>query len=61
MTIDQTDQGDQHVMQGAERLTERQMIERRMTGRKQPTTPQKSFQSTDLFAGRLPPKQEGLF
>lgn len=60
MTIEQTDQGEQHVLEGAERLTDRQLAERRMTGRAKAKKPQQRIESTPLFGG-LPPHQDTLF
>lgn len=57
---DQTDQGAQVVLPGAEKISERAAIERQMSGRAQARKPQKRFESTELFAG-LPPKQDELF
>jgi hypothetical protein len=60
MTIERTEQGLQHVLEGAERLTDRQLAERRMVARTKTTKPQKSFESTPLFGG-LAPHQDSLF
>lgn len=60
MTIDQTEQGPQTVIPGAERITEREMLERRMNQPARTKAPQKSFESTDLFSG-LEPEQPRLF
>lgn len=55
-----TDQGEQTVIPGAEPIPQRAMLERRMAGPAKATKPQASFQSTDLFAGKLPPHQDKL-
>lgn len=59
MTIERTDQGEQFVVPGAEKISERAMLERRMTGRAKPGKPQKRFESCELFAG-LPAHQDKL-
>lgn len=48
ITIEQTDQGEQYVLPGAERLSDVQMIERKMRGLMKATVEQK-------------PADEGLF
>ena len=40
-TLDKTDQGLQHVIPGAERISERARLERRMAAPLKPTKPQK--------------------
>ena len=60
MTIERTEQGEQHVLEGAERISERAMLERRMTGRAKTKKPQQRIESTPLFGG-LPPHQDTLF
>lgn len=57
---EQTDQGEQAVIPGAGRISQRETLERRMQGPAKATKPQKSFQSTDL-AGGLAPHQDELF
>lgn len=59
MTIERTDQGDQHVIPGAERISQRQHLERRMAGKAQAKKPQKRFEATELFSG-LAPHQDKL-
>lgn len=56
---EKTDQGDNYVIPGAERITQRQHLERQMTGKAQPRKPQKRFEGTELFSG-LPPHQDKL-
>lgn len=60
MTTEQTEQGEQHVLDGAGRITEREVLERRMNQPTKPNKPQKAFETTELFGG-LPPHQESLF
>jgi len=64
MITEQTDQGEQHVIPGAERkaehLTDRQLAERHMVERTKTTKPQQRIESTPLFGG-LPPHQDTLF
>jgi hypothetical protein len=54
-----TPQGEQHVLDGAERISEREMLERRMNGPAKATKAQKAFETTELFGG-LPPHQDRL-
>lgn len=61
MTTEPTEQGDQHVLTGAERISEREALERRMAGPAKATKPQKRIEGTDLWAGTLPPHQDSLF
>lgn len=56
-----TDQGEQHVLPGAPRVTQREVLERRMAGPAKATKPQQRFESTPLMAGKLPPHQDELF
>jgi hypothetical protein len=60
MKTEQTDQGEQHVLDGAGRISEREMLERRMNGPAKATKAQKRFEGTDLWAGALPPHQDRL-
>jgi hypothetical protein len=60
MTTETTDQGEQHVLAGTPRLTERAMLERRMAGPARATKPQRRIEGTDLWAGTLPPHQDKL-
>lgn len=64
MITEPTEQGEQFVVPGAERreerLTDRQLAERRMVARTKTSKPQKSFESSELFAG-LAPHQDSLF
>lgn len=48
-TVDQTEQGEQRVIPGAERITDKDLFERRMKGRKQATVPQKGAEAGGLF------------
>lgn len=57
---EQTDQGTQAIIPGAEPISEREMLERRMQGAAKAAKPQKSFEATEL-AGGLAPHQESLF
>lgn len=60
MTTEPTDQGEQHVLEGAAPLTDRQRAERRMVERTKTRKPQKPFESTPLFGGKLAPHQDKL-
>lgn len=57
---EETDQGTQTVIPGAERISQRDMLERRMQGPAKATKPQQHFESTPLMGG-LPPHQDELF
>lgn len=57
---EETDQGTQTVIPGAEAISERQVLERRMNAPTKPAKPQKRFESTELFSG-LPAHQDTLF
>jgi hypothetical protein len=54
-----TDQGENYVLDGAPRITQRQHLERQMTGKAQPRKPQKRVEGTELFSG-LPAHQDKL-
>jgi|SRR5690349_5339753 len=56
-----TDQGENFVIPGAERLSQRAMMERQMKGKAQPAKAQERFESTELFSGKLAPHQDELF
>ena len=53
MVTEQTEQGEQIVLPGAERVNPPEAP-------RKPAKPQKSFESTPLFSG-LPPHQDSLF
>lgn len=57
---EQTDQGEQHVLDGASRISEREALERRMQGAAKAAKPQKRIESTPLFGAGLPPHQDRL-
>lgn len=61
MTTEPTEQGEQHVLDGAGRISEREMLERRMNQPTKPKAPQKRVESTPLFGAGLPPHQDTLF
>lgn len=56
-----TDQGKhQGIIPGAEAISEREMLERRMNQPTKPTAPQKRVETTPLFGAGLPPHQDRL-
>jgi hypothetical protein len=57
---EQTDQGEQHVLDGAGRISEREVLERRMNQPTRPQKPQKRIEGTELWGG-LAPHQDKLF
>lgn len=56
---EQTDQGEQTVIPGAEPIPQRAMLERRMQGPAKAKAPQKRIEGTELWGG-LPPHQDKL-
>jgi hypothetical protein len=54
-----TPQGIQTIIPGAEPISEREVLQRRMNAPTKPDKPQKSFESTELVGG-LPPHQDRL-
>lgn len=56
---EQTDQGTQAIIPGAEPISEREMLERRMQGAAKAKAPQKRIEGTELWGG-LPPHQDRL-
>lgn len=55
-----TPQGEQSIIPGAEPITPRDAMERRMQGAAKATKPQKRIEGTELWGG-LPPHQDELF
>jgi hypothetical protein len=57
-SLDQTPEGEQRVIPGAEKISDRQLAERGMQGRKKGSAPQKGTEGLGLFD---PQKQGELF